>query len=417
MSVIIKEEHFDRSIIPVSLEGTNLIMNQMMFSVCKIYKVGKNGTGFFCNLPYKSKSIPFLITNNHVLDSEDIENNKDIKISINNGTELKNIKIDESRIVLTNKNLDFTLIEIKQKKDNIDTTKFLEIDEKFNIEDKFLNEIYSKKSIYAIHYPKDDKVAVSYGLLTQINEKEIFHLCSTETGSSGSPILSLKSFKVIGIHYGFKPNRQFNLGTFIRQIVMTLNNYKQNYQNIQNENYNFPSMYNNFEQENITHQYNNFHNLNNNINYHNINFNNNQFNQNNINLIQQNINNNMIINNNNNDIMMIEFNNNSKNDNKVYKEKIPVKIMKNTNSLSVQAFPYDNDFINIILRNDSGYEINIIIPPYKHIYQLFNIYAKINEIKLNKLYFYFNGIQINNYDQRKISQVFNDITTINVRMH
>ena len=91
--------------------------------------------------------------------------------------------------------------------------------------------------------------------------------------------------------------------------------------------------------------------------------------------------------------------------------------MKNTNSLSVQAFPYDNDFINIILRNDSGYEINIIIPPYKHIYQLFNIYAKINEIKLNKLYFYFNGTQIDNYDQRKISQVFNDITTINVRMH
>ena len=278
---IIREEYLENSVIPISLEGTNQIVNQMKYSVCKKCKVGKNGTGFFCKLPYKSALIPFLITNNHVLKSEDIEKNKDIKISINNGEVLKNIRIDESRIVLTNKDLDFTLIEIKQNKDNINIKNFLEIDEIFKIEEKFSKVMYVKKSIYAIHYPKDDQVAVSYGLLSQINEKDIFHLCSTEVGSSGAPILSLKSFKVIGIHYGYKPKRQYNLGTFIKPIIFELNNYNQYNNNLQIENHgcqNNINMFSNFSKKNYFFQnnynkvypFNNFANLNNNISNQNI---------------------------------------------------------------------------------------------------------------------------------------------------
>ena len=238
---IVREGYINGSIIPVSLEGTNKILNQMKFNVCRIYKAGINGTGFFCNLPYKSKLIPFLITNNHIINSEDIDNKKDIKISINNGKEFKNIRIDETRIVLTNKDLDFTLIEIKQKKDNIDITKCFEIDKNYNIEEEYLKEIYAKKSVYVIHYPQDDNVVVSFGLISQINEKEINHLCSTENGSSGAPILSLKTFNVIGVHYGFKNQRNYNLGTFIKSIIKELNNYNQisvNNQNIINEDIN-----------------------------------------------------------------------------------------------------------------------------------------------------------------------------------
>ena len=102
----ILEGHFKNSVKPVSLEGTNTILNQMKFSVCKIYKEEINGTGFFCKLPYKSEILSFLITNNHILNNEDIEINKSIKLSINN--EFKNIKIDEKRIVITNEKLDFT---------------------------------------------------------------------------------------------------------------------------------------------------------------------------------------------------------------------------------------------------------------------------------------------------------------------
>ena len=225
---LIKEGYIKDSIIPVSLEGINKIKNQMKYNVCKIYKRGESGTGFFCNLPYKSKSIPFLITNYHVLKSEDIGINKDIKISINNGREFKSINIDKSRIVLTNEFLDFTLIEIKQDKDNIDITKFLEFDENVNINKKFIKEFYEKNSVYLIHYPKDENIFVSYGLLSEIKEKEICHLCSTEKGSSGGPILSLKNYKVIGVHYGSETKLNVNLGTFMKYIIMELENYNKN---------------------------------------------------------------------------------------------------------------------------------------------------------------------------------------------
>ena len=371
---IIKEGFMKDSVIPVSMEGINKIMNQMKFSVCKIHKIGENGTGFFCNLPYKSKLKPFLITNNHILKSKDIQIDKNIKISLNNGKEFKNIKIDDTRIVLTNEDLDYTLIEIKPNKDNIDISQFLEIDDNANINEQFLKEIYEKDSVYIIHYPKDENIFVSYGLLSKIEEKEIHHLCSTDNGSSGGPILSLKNFKVIGIHYGFEKKVNVNLGKLMKYVIMELDNF--NDQKIINENTN------KIKNINISKE------------------------KENNNLYQFNINNNMLSKNLDNNVLMIEDDGN--------KEKIQIKII---DSFSIQAFPYENDFMNIIFKKDSGSVTNIIIPPKKHISVLFNIYAKINEIDLNKLHFISNGLKINNSDQREICQVFNNISIINVRQY
>ena len=71
-----------------------------------------------------------------------------------------------------------------------------------------------------MHYPKGLKriFHVSYGLLNKINNGNLSHYCSTEEGSSGSPIQSLENNKVIGIHRGFrkKENYEFNIGIFIK---------------------------------------------------------------------------------------------------------------------------------------------------------------------------------------------------------
>ena len=67
---------------------------------------------------------------------------------------------------------------------------------------------------------------VSYGLIKNINEKNIIHSCATDNGSSGGPIISLKNFKIIGIHYGFKTQFNSNIGTFMKSIVKELNDYK-----------------------------------------------------------------------------------------------------------------------------------------------------------------------------------------------
>ena len=110
----------------------------------------------------------------------------------------------------TEPELDITFIETYQKKDNIE--KFLDIDDDIDKEEDFLKILFIKKSIYTLHYLEIEgsMIKVSFGISKCIEEKEIYHYLNTNYGSSGSPILSLETFKVIGIHKGYpkeiKPN-------------------------------------------------------------------------------------------------------------------------------------------------------------------------------------------------------------------
>ena len=40
-----------------------------------------------------------------------------------------------------------------------------------------------------------ENICVSYGILNNIQNYEIIHLCSTDNGSSGSPIINLKNLE------------------------------------------------------------------------------------------------------------------------------------------------------------------------------------------------------------------------------
>ena len=230
MSVVIQEKLIEDQPIPVSIEGTEMILDQMKKCVCKIYQNGNKGTGFFCKIPFDNNLLPVLITNNHVLNENDIKNNKKIELSINNV--VKEIKIDNSRKRYTNSdiNIDITIIEIKPNKDGF--YDYLNLDENDIYKNKRNIELeYKKKSIYVLHYPKG-KLNVSYGLINNIiDNKKISHYCRTEEGSSGSPILSLETFKVIGIHYGGDPNIKLNYGTFIKYAIDLFNNNYKNYKN------------------------------------------------------------------------------------------------------------------------------------------------------------------------------------------
>ena len=66
-----------------------------------------------------------------------------------------------------------------------------------------LNSVYASpnsNSLYVMHYPKGKNIVVSYGILSQIEDKYINHKCNTDKGSFGSPIMSLSTLKVIGMH-------------------------------------------------------------------------------------------------------------------------------------------------------------------------------------------------------------------------
>ena len=80
----------------------------------------------------------------------------------------------------------------------------------FEEEEEELKYIYKNSSVYVLQYIKDE-LAVSSGLLNEINESELTHYCNTDHGSAGAPILSLKSFKVIGIHKGSNISRNENI--------------------------------------------------------------------------------------------------------------------------------------------------------------------------------------------------------------
>ena len=113
-----KEKFIKASPESVTYEGTEKILKQMNKCVCLIYSKGE-GTGFFTKIPFNYILLPVLITNNHVLSQNDIKNDCTIKLSLNYDKKKKRIKIEEDRKTYTNEELDITIIEIKENKDNI----------------------------------------------------------------------------------------------------------------------------------------------------------------------------------------------------------------------------------------------------------------------------------------------------------
>ena len=128
MEDFIPEKYIEKSPSPISIEKMEKILFQMKNSICRIINNdGQKGTGFFCRIPYNDNLIPFLITNNHVLNESKISNGKRVEFTINDGKKTISFDIDDSRIKFTNKDLDVTFIEIKPNKDSIDY--ILDIDE------------------------------------------------------------------------------------------------------------------------------------------------------------------------------------------------------------------------------------------------------------------------------------------------
>ena len=223
----IKEKYLNDSITPISIKGMEKITFQLKNCVCKIRKKDNvKATGFFCKIPYQNnKLLTVLFTNNHVISQNDLIINNQIEITMNDDNEIRSILIDNSRIFFTDPDLDVTIIEIKPNIDKINN--FLDLDEKIFKEKNLVEALFKKKFGYVLNYPKGENVVASFGQIIQIVDKKINHSCSTDKGSSGSPILDLDSFKVIGIHYGSSDNFQFNKGMFMKNIVFKFNNFMQ----------------------------------------------------------------------------------------------------------------------------------------------------------------------------------------------
>ena len=227
----------------VNIKGTEIILGQMKKSICKInVGHGKIGTGFFCYIPYQyNKTLKVLITNYHIIDDNYIKYNNKINLGINDNEYYINIPLENDRKIYLNINEDLAIIEIKEK-DNLNNIKFLELDNRL-LNENSKKTYTSENSIYIVHYPNAKEASVSYGIVKDIkkdnfNNYKIIHKCSTEGGSSGSPILNLKTKKVIGVHQGCENvNKNENLGIFLKRPILKLKNEMKTIKEIKNTNY------------------------------------------------------------------------------------------------------------------------------------------------------------------------------------
>ena len=220
-----KEKKIKNSVEPINIQKISLILEQMKFYIGKISYKGIYGTGFFCYIPFGQDKLKVLITNYHVINKEYLENNENIIISLNDEKIIYSINLNIERKIYLNQTYDTTIIEIKEQ-DNIKN--FLELDE--NIFNEASESFYDSKSIYILQYPNGNNSSVSFGFINNIKDCNIYHFCSTETGSSGSPIINLFNNKVIGIHKEGSKIFEFNKGTFLKKPVKEF--YKQNSQSL-----------------------------------------------------------------------------------------------------------------------------------------------------------------------------------------
>ena len=220
----------------VSIKEMEYFQRQMKYSICKINTIKQDsesfGTGFFCIIPFPTKlyPLPVLITNNHVLNENDIKTGNIIEFSLKNDELKSQIDIDELRKTYTSTTYDTTIIEIKED-DNLNTNiyNFLEIDD--GLYEGNLTKKYFKKPVYLLHYKNSKEAKHSLGdIKIEEDNFNIVHYCNTDKGSSGGPILNLSNFKVLGVHKGSKKGK-YNLGTLIN---IPINDFYQNQKKIGN---------------------------------------------------------------------------------------------------------------------------------------------------------------------------------------
>ena len=190
----------------------------MKTAICKIYaEDGSTGTGFFCKILKEIKEdisddnfLKVLITNYHVIN----EKQKKITISINNDN--KYISNIENKVLYKDEKNDIIIIDIKNQKE---IENYLELD--LDIFKK-AEETYKNESIYILNYPGGEDICVSYGIIKDVDENNIKHLCNIDKDSSGSPIINIKNNKVIGIHKQSHKTYNYNIGLLLKESINEL---------------------------------------------------------------------------------------------------------------------------------------------------------------------------------------------------
>ena len=198
-------------------------MCKIIIEKCQDNQIKKGiANGFFCEIEKEDCPIKHaLFTSNHILNEDNIKPGNTIKIEYFNKSsyEEKTIKIDKKRRVYTNKDYDYTCIEIFSS-DGI--ANFFKIDP-ILFDDKKGN--LQNSDIFILQYPDGNELSFTYGKIKLLKDDDIIHTASSNEGTSGSPIIRRnKENYVIGLHYDGIKNFEiidysFSIGTIFDSIL------------------------------------------------------------------------------------------------------------------------------------------------------------------------------------------------------
>lgn len=202
--------------VPINSNEINIIKKKLN-TICIIIKEDERGSGFFCKFNINGIAKNALFTNNHILDENLIKIGSKINIYYNNS--YKCIEITNNRFAFTDKDLDYTCIEILPEDD---FHHFLHVEREINTFSPFTT--YRNDKIVIIQYPHIISPDFEFGKIKQYTKKNgyLFYSIPTLPGSSGSPILNFnKNLDVIGIHAGSPKDgsSEVNIGIFFKLIL------------------------------------------------------------------------------------------------------------------------------------------------------------------------------------------------------
>ena len=148
---------------------------------------------------------------------------KSIEIQIHNNEKIQLfLDINIRFIKFYKEPYDLTVIEItKEDFDILDNVFFLD----FDVDYSKGYEQYINSDVFALGFPLGDSNNVVYGS-GKINAMKTYfefeHNIATNIGFSGSPVVSLKSFNIIGVHKCGEYAEYLNVGIFIGFVVEDL---------------------------------------------------------------------------------------------------------------------------------------------------------------------------------------------------
>ena len=176
-------------------------------SVCRISvrdaygRIQGYGTGFMV-------SDSLIMTNNHVIRSERVALNSLVEFNFQEDKDFMpcpsyNYKLDPARLFITNEELDFTLVAVKENEINGKKASdfgYLELI-------KETNKILEGEYVSIIQHPKGGPKAVTIreNEVRAINGDYMHYLTDTEPGSSGSPVFN-DQWMVVALHHSGVPD-------------------------------------------------------------------------------------------------------------------------------------------------------------------------------------------------------------------